>query len=860
MPEAGVAPRRPSCARPAAVLLLALCAALLPGGEPPAAPARSPEAFLGFRPGADRQLVDWSQVLAYLRELAAASPRLTVTELGRSTGGRPLLLLTLTSEQNQLRLEEIRREHLRLWDPRGLSQAEGEALVARGRNVVALTHGIHSSEAASVHTALETAWRLATSDEPRVREILDETVVLLVPSQNPDGTDLVAEWYRGSLGTAWEGSSPPRLYHPYAGHDNNRDGYAFALQETRLLTAGLHDRWRPTIVHDLHQMGRVGARLFVPPYLDPWEPNVDPALRSAVAALGLHVAARLAGEGRSGVVAQALFDAWSPARAYVHTHGGVRFLSETAGTRLATPVEVTATDLQGGRGYDPRRATWNHPWPWSGGSWRLRDAVETQLAASFALLEHAARLREFWLRTFLAVNRRACQAREPRAYVLPAAQADPAAALALLRVLRTGAVEVGRATRPFEAGGQRYAAGSHVVALEQPASAFARTVLERQQYPDLREDPSAAPVPPYDVTAHTLPLLMGVDARAVREAVAVPLEPVGEPRAPRPARPGHGRWLAFGHRSGELQAALALLQRGLAVEWALEGFEQSGRRFAPGTLLAPRSARAALQPLADERGFALVGVTQAPPRRMRLRLPRVGVYQSWVPALDEGWTRFVLERQLGLPFVTLHDADLRQGGLHTRLDALVLADQPRAEIVAGHAPGQMPDEYTGGLGATGLEQLRQFARAGGTLVLVNRAAELAARDLGLPVRNALQGLAAGEFSAPGSILRARADLSQPLAHGLDAAPALWFEGGPAFELLGEGRALLSYEEPEPLLSGWLNGGRRLQGRAALVELPLGRGRVVLYGFRPHYRGQSWATYPALVNALLLSAASPAPAR
>ncbi len=214
MPEAGVAPRRPSRARPAAVLLLALCAALLPGGEPPAAPARSPEAFLGFEPGADRRLVDWSQVLAYLRELDAASPRLTVTELGRSTGGRPLPLLVLTSEQNQSRLEEIRREHLRLWDPRGLSQAEGEALVARGRNVVALTHGIHSSEAASVHTALETAWRLATSDEPPVREVLDETVVLLVPSQNPDGTDLVAEWYRARWGrpgraAARRGSTTP---------------------------------------------------------------------------------------------------------------------------------------------------------------------------------------------------------------------------------------------------------------------------------------------------------------------------------------------------------------------------------------------------------------------------------------------------------------------------------------------------------------------------------------------------------------------------------------------------------------------------------------------------------------------------
>ena len=855
VPEAGVAPPSQARGRPAAVLLLALCAAL----PALAQRARSPEEFLGFEPGADRRMVDWSQAVAYLRELDAASPRLLLEEVGRSTEGRPFLLLTLTSEQNQQRLEQIRRDHLRLWDPRGLAEDEGRQLVARGRNVVALCHGLHSSEAASVPTALETAWRLATSDEPLVREILEQAVVLLVPSQNPDGTDLVADWYRRSLGTPWEGSLPPQLYQRYAGHDNNRDGYAFTQQETRLLVRHLHDRWRPTILHDLHQMGPRGARLFVPPYLDPWEPNVDPALRSAAAALGLHVAARLTGEGRAGVAVQALFDAWAPGRAYVHTHGGVRFLSETAGTRLATPVDVAASELEPARGYDPRRASWNQPLPWLGGTWRLRDAVDYQLAASFALLEHAARLRELWLRQFLEVNRRACQPREPRAYVVPAAQADPAAALGLLRLLRTGAVEVARAQRAFSAGGQRHAAGSHVVSLEQPASAFARTLLERQQYPDLRADPGVPPLAPYDVTAHTLPLLMGVDVRPVAHPFEADLDPPDEPRPPPPSRPGAGRFLAFGHRSGELIAAVALLQRGVPLEWAREAFVDAGRRHAAGTLLAPRGARAALQAQADQQGFALAAVEQPPAARLRLRLPRVAVYQSFVPAMDEGWTRFVLERQLGLPFTTLHDADVRQGGLAARFDALVLADQPRGEIVAGHAPGHMPEEHTGGVGATGLEQLRQFAQAGGTLLLVNRAAELATRDLGLPVRNALAGLGRGDFSAPGSILRAQADLSQPLAQGLDPAPAIWFENGPAFELLGPGQVLLRYEEPEPLLSGWLNGGRRLQGRAALVELPLGRGRVVVYGFRPHYRAQSWATYPALVNALLLSAATPAPA-
>jgi hypothetical protein len=215
------------------------------------------------------------------------------------------------------------------------------------------------------------------------------------------------------------------LYQKYAGHDNNRDWYMFTQVETELTVRHVYDRFRPQIVHDVHQMARRGARLFVPPYLDPWEPNVDPALRAAVSALGSAVAARLVAEGRTGVVTQALFDAWSPARAYPHTHGGVRILSETASADLASPLELRRDGLQPGLGYDPRTAAWNFPAPWPGGTWRLADVVDYQLAASWAVLDHAARNREHWLRTFLGVNRRACDLRSPFAFVFPAEQEDP---------------------------------------------------------------------------------------------------------------------------------------------------------------------------------------------------------------------------------------------------------------------------------------------------------------------------------------------------------------------------------------------------------------------------------------------------
>ena len=541
----------------------ALALGLLFAPQPPAAGASAvpaPESILGFVPGEDRKLADWSQVLAYVKALDAASGRVRVEEVGTTTRGRPFVLVTVTSEANDARLEEIRQANTRIADPRGLGEEAAERLVREGRAIVAMAFSIHSTEVGGTLASLRLLHHLASSDDPRVRAILEATVLLMLPSHNPDGTDIVAEWYRAQLGTPFEGTSPPELYHPYVGHDNNRDWYMFTQAETRLTVRHLHHRWHHQVVHDVHQMGGRGARIFVPPYTDPWEPNVDGALVAAAGAIGSHVASRLATGGRTGVVTGALFDAWTPGRAYPHTHGGVRFLSETASARLATPIEVKPDELERrASGYDPRAASARYPAPWPGGRWRLADIVETQLQVSLAVLEHVAANREHWLRTALAVNRLASARAEPFAFVIPAGQRDPAAVTRLVEILRLGEVEVHRASSPFEAGGRAYPPGSVVVPMQQPASAFAKTVLERQRYPDLRECEGGPPKRPYDVTAHTLPLLLGVDVDAVGSPFAATLDLVGSGGVPPGAVVGRGPRLALGHASGELVALSRLL-------------------------------------------------------------------------------------------------------------------------------------------------------------------------------------------------------------------------------------------------------------------------------------------------------------
>jgi hypothetical protein len=812
----------------------------------------SPESVLGFQPGEDRRLADWDEVLEYLARLDAASDRVRVEEVGKTTQGRPFVLATVTSAENHARLEQIRGVNLRLADPRGLGEEESERLLARGKAIVAMAFSIHSTEVGGTLTALRLLHLLASSDTPDVRRSLDETVLLILPSHNPDGTQLVTEWHRRQLGTPFEGTAPPVLYHPYVGHDNNRDWYMFTQVETRLTVRHVHRRWRPQLMHDVHQMGRHGARLFVPPYTDPWEPNVDPALRAAANALGMHVAARLTTEGKRGIVTGAIFDAWTPARAYPHTHGGVRLLSETASARLATPFDVVPDELRSRHGgYDPKKASWNFPAPWPGGTWRLEDVVEYQLAASLAVLDHAARNREFWLRTFLGVTRRACDRREPLAYVVPAAQRDPLAAARLIEVLHVGGVEVHRARAGFEAGGRRFAGGSHVIPTAQPASAFARTLLERQRYPDIRPDPDRPPRRPYDVTAHTLPLLLGVEVEAITEPLAADLERVDVPYVARGRVEGEGPRFAVGHTSGALAALGRLLADGVDVRWALEPFSESGTVFPAGTLLVESSARRELETLAIELGLRARGVRARAPT-LRLRAPRVGLYRSWVPSMDEGWTRYVFEREMDVAFRTLHDREVRAGGLRDRYDAIVLPDHKPSSLLDGNPPDSLPKEYTGGLGAEGMEALAEFVERGGTLVALDSASTLVIEQLGLPVRNALADVDPAEFYCPGSILKVRTEPSQPLAHGLPEELPIWFQSSPAFDA-DPGLVAARYPDDDPLLSGWLLGSDHLRGRAALVEVPRGKGRVVLIGFRPQYRAQSRVTYAALLNALYLSA-------
>lgn len=774
----------------------------------------TPESHFGHPIGADRVLLDWDKVVTYFRALEKSSGRIKVADFGKSVQGRPMIAAYIANEDTVSHLAQYQQVQKRLANPRRTNEAELEKLIPQGKAIVLITCSIHATEVASTHTAVEFAHRLITEDTPKFRQIRDNVIFILVPSLNPDGVDIVTQWYRKTVGTPHEGTPPPELYQAYVGHDNNRDWYIFSQPETRATISRLHNVWHPQIVYDVHQQGPFASRMFVPPWMDPIDPNVDPILAQMANLFGMGMAADLTAAGKKGVAVNAIYDFWTPARHYQAYHGGMRLLSESASARMATPLTVRPEQIAAtAPGYNPRERAWNHLEPWTGGEWKLRDIIDYQAIAFESVLWQAAVRREDLLRSFYRILKNATERKSPEAFVIPAEQADPGSSRRLLETLAFGMVEIDRATGEFQADGKSYPAGTYVVRMEQPFSSFAKTLLERQQYPDLRLYPGGPPKRPYDVTAHTLPLLMGVRVDTIQDRFSSTLTQTNE----------FVFKLAAAAPEGALSIADIDTWREVNKAW------NTGRPVArdpAGHFYINRAAKGDIKPV---------------------RKPRIALYRSWIPSMDEGWTRWLFDN-FGFTYTRLFNKDILAGGLRKRFDVIVFPDQRAAQLHTGYAEGAMPDEYTGGLGDKGAAALKQFASEGGTLVFLNDSTEYATRHLGLPLKNSVEGVSSREFYSPGSLLHVSLDTQHPLTRGLPGEITIWSEGSPAWEGVTSG-VIARYPESKLLASGWLLGEKFLTGRAALAEVPVGTGRALLFGMRPQYRAQSYQSFKLLFNAL-----------
>ncbi len=840
----------------------------------------SPEEFFGFRMGADRSLARWDKIVEYFRVLEADSDKIKVSEVGKSTEGHPFLLVFITAPENLRNLENLKEISQKIADPRGLSEAEVVRLVEKGRTVICQSMSLHANEVGGTQMASELAYELVTSESSHIKQILDEVVFLMIPCLNPDGQIMVVDWYNKMLGGEYEGCPLPCLYHKYAGHDNNRDAFMLNMVESNYLADILFREWIPQAFIDHHHMASYGARFYIPPYCDPIHPHGNPLIWREHDWYGAHMAVKLEQKGRSGVLNGAKYLAWGHLGFHWITqyHNIAGMLTESASAKFATPIYIHYSQLKGGeRGmsstYVPQL---RFPNPWLGGWWHLRDVVEQQKTAALAVLDLAAKnRREILWNMYLKAKRQieTGEAGTLRAFVIPIEQHDPLTVFKMLEKLSLQGIEIHRAEEDFNGDQVLYPEGAYVIFLQQPKMGLVRTLLERTLYTDNEwtRGRDGRPLRPQDTSTDTMAEYMGVRAVPVGEIqgrfdVAEKLT-LTEGRVTGKSESGY---LLDTRLNEAYKAVNRLLKAGFKTMRLEEEVETENTIFPPGSFFIPPQEN--IEGLLRETSKTLHLTFHALRKEFKVNIhevksTRVGMYQRYYRGnIDEGWTRWLLE-QYEYPYTTLKDEELKQGGLAEGYDVLILPNDPIA-LITGEGIEEyfekrfkgrrtlpkFPPEYRSGIGKEGVEVLRKFIQDGGTLVALNQACSLPIEKYALPLRNDLADLDSQDFYCPGSTLRVHVDTKHPLAYGMPKEALVFFWDSPAFRVLPtemneKYEIVVSYPDQEILQSGWLIGEKYLNLRAALVSAPLGKGKIVLIGFRTQHRAQTHGTFKFLFNAL-----------
>ena len=842
----------------------------------------SPDKFFGFQMGADRKLANWDKLLEYYQLLAKDSNKVKLVELGKSSEGRPYIALFISSPANLAKLDRYKQLNARLADPRGMTETEAKTVVAEARAVVVQSFALHSSEVAAAQTAAEYVYDSLTRTDEEATRILDNVISIVMPSINPDGTQMIANWYMEYVGTPNEAAGLPWLYQKYAGHDNNRDGFALNLPESQHLGKLMYRDWVPQAYVDHHQMGSGNARLYIPPYAEPIRPDADPLVWREMTWWGAHMGNRLEAAGKTGVIGSAIYSGWGHMGFHWITpfHNIAGMLTESASARLATPMFMHPDQLRGGpRGLPEYESQISMPSLWPGGWWRVRDIVEQQKIAAWATVDLAARNRETVLWNMYLKGTRQTErgaAGAVKAYAIAADQHDPLTVKKLVNMLLSSGVEVHQSSAQFVADGRAYGPGSFVVSMAQPKQGLVRWMLGRTFYPDnsYTRDREGNPIRPYDMSTDTFGEFMGVRSDPIGEKITADLGkvtasvPLTGHISPVVSSPQHA---LSGKLNDSYRAVNLLLDKGFTVRRVVQS-----EGFTPGDFVVTGGAPSPLAEVASRTGVDFTAARAVPQTAYAIRKPRVAMYQRYGGGnMDEGWTRLMFE-QFDVRFTSIKDKEINGGGLSAVYDVIVLpadsvqamtGERPAAGAPAGGRGGGggadlTPSQFRSGFGAEGVKALQEFVQKGGTLVTFAEAGDLPIQRFGLPLRNIVAGLPSKEFWSPGSTLRVRFDNTHPIAYGMPAEGlALFMAGGQVYEVTSttssqDVEVFATYVERDILQSGWLLGEKVIAKKAAAVMVKHGTGRVVLFGFRPQHRDQTHGTFKLVFNALLN--APPAP--
>ena len=831
-----------------------------------------PSDVFGFEVGADYKLADYDQMLEYYEKLAASTDRVQMIDIGKSVMGRPMKLLFISSEENMKSLDKWRSISEKLSRAR-ISPEEAKKLSYEGKAIVWFDGGMHATERAHAQMTSELMWRIASEESEEMKKIRDNVITLVVPVINPDGVDIVVDWYKKNLGTPYETTGPPILYQKYVGHDNNRDWFMNNMPETKAVTSVLYNQWYPQIVHNHHQTSPSWARIFLPPFRSPVNPNIHPGVTTGVNLVGTAMANRFAMKKMPGVISGTAFSMfWNGGmRTTPYYHNQIGILTEVA---HATPTP---------RFYDPKKKPKNvggkpsngteifYPYPWEGGESHFRDAVDYMLTASMGILDLAADKKDEFLYNIYDMGKDAIEnTDEAFAYVISKEQWNPSEAINLTNVLMQGGLEAHKATSSFNVGDKSYEAGSIILYGAQAFRPYLTDLMEKQDYPDQFLYPGGPPQPPYDLAGWTLPMQMGVTVDKVEESFNAKTEPITSKLSYIEGTVNGNGSFMFSNKDNLSALAVNRLQK---AGYTVSKLKTDYNDFSAGSFVVKgkRSLKNEISKLSKELGIDFKGVSNFDNSKVKeLNKIKVGLYKSWQANMDEGWTRWMLE-QFEFDIDTLHNKDIKNGKL-SQYSAIIFPSQRPNSILHGYRENSMPKKFTGGIGLDGMAKIDQYAKSGGTVVFFDSSSDLAIEQLGLPVRNVISNISSSNFFIPGSLIRMKVDTKNPLAFGMMDEVAASFNRSRAFQTIkqrksGEGGAediadapkanvieVTSYADKDLLMSGWAMGEERyLKNKSAMMHIPHGNGDIVLFGFRPQFRGQPRGTYKLIFNSIYMGA-------
>ena len=862
---------------------------------PDSATVPSPSKFLGHVIGAPGELAKTERIYAYFRALAKATPRVRVETAGTSDEGRDILLVAVADEDGIRDLSRLKAASAALADPRTTAPEAAEGVIASARPFYFLNAGLHSDESGSPEMVMELAYRLAVSEQPFIKAIRSNVVVLINPVSEPDGRDRFVEWFYRHLKGKTDYETLPPLSPPYWGryvfHDNNRDAHQRALETTRAVHRVFHE-YHPVALHDLHESVPL---LQTWNGTGPWNPNLDPIVVSELFEMSFAEVRDLTAAGMPGVWTWAFGEGFGHhyLESVATNHNAIGRGYETFGNASA---ETMARNLRD-RKYAGRPVTgseWYRPLPPPRRfTWSLRNNTNYMQAGCLAVLTHTANNAKAMLRAFYRKGYNSWQKglqEKPYAFVIPDSQGDRRRVAQLVNLLRAQRIEVSRATDAFTVKEGTFAKGSYVVRLDQPYRNYAVDLLLPQEFP------ADADHQPYDDISWALPIHYGVDAkrvddegirRAAVELIRTDVQPAGSVS-------GAGAVYLLKDTGQEALLAARVRLAAFSVSVAEQAFTSGDVEYPAGSwvILDQPGLGTALARVAGELGLDFAAASSAPAGVPvhAARLPRLAVWHSWADTQAAGWLRLTLDQQQ-VPYTYLRDDDVRAGGLEGRFDVIVwpetesdLQEQihgidrrysplpyTRTTDFPTHGEPDASEDITGGIGWKGLANLQQFVERGGLLLTLGNGSALAL-DGGL-VRGVSHASGGGSVWTPGVELTAKfLRVGHPIGYGYKPVESVFRGSFTVYHVRPPDRrwvvlqwgtkapkedrdpadepAEAAAEGPAMVVSGGARGEETLEGRPAILDVPVAKGHVVAYNFNPMHRDLNRSDYRLLWNAIL----------